>query len=160
MYKAGEIVVYAGSSTCIIADIRKESFGKEKKDYYILKPVFEKNSTVYHPVDGDETKLRKAVTKAEALKMLSDDFSSYYSWIENDAERSAYFETLLKEKSPREMLGLISVITKKKKEFSSSGKKMRAADEKALVEAKRNVLGEFSYALGKSEEEILETIIK
>lgn len=160
MYKAGDVVVYAGSSVCTVADIREESFGKEKKDYYILKPVFEKSSTVYHPVDGDETKIRKAVTKAEAIDMLSADFSSYAVWVENDAERNACFDALLKKKLPGEMLGIISVIVKKKKEFSSSGKKMRAADEKALAEAKRNILGEFSYALGKSEEEILEMIIK
>ncbi len=160
VYKVGDIVIYAGSNVCVIADIRKESFGKEKKDYYILKPVFEKNSTVYHPVDSDETKLRKAITQAEALEIISDDFSSNAVWIENDTERNDRFEALLKEKSPRKMVWIIRVISQKKKELSSAGKKIRAADEKVLEEAKRNIIEELLYVLGKSEEEIIEKIIK
>lgn len=160
MYKVGDVVVYAGSSVCGVADIRKESFGKETKDYYVLKPVFERSSTVYHPVDGDETKLRKAVTEKEAQDMMAADFSSAVNWIENDAERNAYFDGLLKANSPCDMLGIISLIIKKKKEFSALGKKMRAADEKAFGEAKRKVLGEFSYVLNKSKEELIEIIAK
>ena len=53
MFETGEVVVYEGAGVCVIEEIRIEKFNKESRLYYVLKPVKEKSTTIYFPVDGD-----------------------------------------------------------------------------------------------------------
>lgn len=160
MFNKGETVIYGSSGICTVSDIRKENFAGEKKLYYILKPVSERGTTVYHPVDGDESKLRLPLTAEQANELLKSDFTSAVIWQAGDIARREMFDEILKEKEPVKLLSLINIITKKKIEKADNGKKLRAADEKALNDAKKIILGEFSFVTGKSEDEILEIITK
>lgn len=158
MFNRGDTVIYGSSGICTVSDIRKENFAGEKKLYYILKPVSERGTTVYHPVDGDESKLRHPITAEKADELLKTDFVSAVAWQAGDIARREAFDEILKEREPVKLLSLINLITKKKIEKSDIGKKLRAADEKALNDAKRIILGEISFVTGKTEDEILKII--
>lgn len=158
MFNKGDTVIYGSAGICTVSDIRKENFAGEKKLYYILKPISEKGTTVYHPVDGDESKLRLPLTAEQINEFLKTDFASAVMWQSGDIARRELFDEILKEKEPVKLLSLINIITKKKIEKSDAGKKLRAADEKALNDAKKIILGEFSFVMGKSEDEILKMI--
>ena len=70
LYNTGDTVVY-GSSVCSISGIKEMRFGTDIKQYYILKPIFEPQSTVYHPVDGDPAKLRPPISADEARRIVT-----------------------------------------------------------------------------------------
>lgn len=161
MFAIGDTVVYGSMGVCSICDIRKESFASgEKKLYYVLKPVSEQSTTVYHPVDGDESKLCLPISAEDAQALLEADCVSQVEWIANDILRKESFDAILKDRQHSRLIALINLLTQKKLEKAKEGKKMRASDEKILNEAQKIVLGEFSFVLNKSEDEILKKILK
>lgn len=50
MFSKGEKIVYGSTGVCVIEDIcEKELIRNQKKLYYILKPLFQQNNTIYAP---------------------------------------------------------------------------------------------------------------
>lgn len=47
MYNKNDEVIYIGSGICKIEDIRTEAFTKVSGRYYVLRPAFEKNFTIF-----------------------------------------------------------------------------------------------------------------
>lgn len=154
MYNIGETLVYAGAGLCTLADIRSEKFDSEKKTYYILKPLNERGSTFYHPVDGDESKLRNVISAEAAAALLDCPPENTAEWIAYDAQRKEIFDSILKEGNPAEVLTVIIQINKHRQEMIEQGKKLRANDEKNLAKAIKNISEEFAFVLKMSEEEI------
>lgn len=159
MFQIADTVIYGGSQLCVISDIRDENFGGVKKSYYILKPVYDKNSTFYHPVESDETKMRLPIPKEYAEKIIEGKAESALEWNCCDPVRKEEFSEILKECSPEKLIALIRLIHSKRIELSQNGKRLRAADEKAFNEAKKAVIEEFSYALGTDKEKVTDMII-
>ena len=98
------------------------------------------------------------MTAENASLLLKSDFVSAVEWHTTDIARKESFDEIIKEKDSLKLLGLINLITRKKIEKSDESKKLRAADEKALNDAKILILKEFSYVLQKTEDEILKMI--
>lgn len=111
MFNKGDTVIYGSAGICTVSDIRKENFAGEKKLYYILKPISEKGTTVYHPVDGDESKLRLPLAAEQINEFLKTDFASAVIWQSGDIARRELFDEILKEKEPVKLLSLINIIT-------------------------------------------------
>lgn len=159
MFQISDNVIYCGSQLCVVADIREESFGGTKKFYYILKPVYDKNSTFYHPVESDEAKMRLPISKEYAEIIIGGKAESALEWNGCDPVRKEEFSALLKECDPEKTVAMIRLIHSKRTELAQNGKHLRAADERAFNEAKRAVSEEFSFALGTDKESIIDMII-
>ncbi len=158
MFNISDTVIYGGGQLCVIADIREECFTGTKMLYYILKPVYDKNSTVYHPVEGGEAKIRMPVSKEKAEKIITDtDFT--VEWNAFDPLRKECFDGILKESDPEKLIGLIRLISSKRTELAQNGKRLRAADEKAFNEARRAVSEELAFALGTDKECVTDMIL-
>ena len=50
MFQKNDIVLYGTHSVCRIEDISELRFNKDPATYYILKPVYRKESTIFVPV--------------------------------------------------------------------------------------------------------------
>lgn len=159
MFQISDTVIYGGSQLCIITDIREESFSGTKKPYYILKPVYDKNSTFYQPVDSDDSKMRLPITAEKARKIVDSEAAAQIEWEASDPVRKEEFSALLKECNPEKLVALIRLIKDKRTELVQNGKRLRAADEKAFNEAKKAVSEEFSYALGTDKDSVIDMII-
>ena len=55
---------------------------------------------------------------------------------------------------------MLYLMQKVKNEKAQNGKRLRAADEKAFNEVKALVLGEISYVINISEDELLDNIVR
>lgn len=150
-YNTGDTVVY-GSSVCNISGIKEMRFGTDIKQYYILKPIFEPQSTVYHPVDGDSSKLRPPISADEARRIVSAP--SMPDWESDDRLRREEFLRVLHSGSCAEVVSMIKLICRRKREV----KKLRAADERSLSDGKGLVAGELAYALGITKDEAIKAI--
>lgn len=159
MHTIGETLIYGGYCLCTVADIRKENFdGKEKKLYYVLKPVHEKNSTVYHPVEGDESKLSALIDIETAQRLFSETEKGSLEWNENDVLRKEHFEGIIKQRDYNGIFAMINTLVKKREEKKEQGKRLRASDERILAEAEKLIADEFSFVLGIDKEEIIEKL--
>lgn len=159
MHSIGETLIYGGYCLCTVADIRKESFGsREKKLYYVLKPIHEKGTTVYHPVQEDESKLTALIDRETARCFLESGTREYVEWSGIDAVRKEYFEGIIKQRDYGMIFALINTILQKKTEKKEQGKKLRASDERILADAEKLIADEFSFVLGISGDEIIEKL--
>lgn len=154
LYNQGDFVVYAGSSVCRISEIKPMYFGASEKPYYILKPVFEPQSTVYHPVDGPDGKLRFPIDAQEASRIVSAPVSD--NWIDNDNERREAFTETLKNGSCAEVVAMVKLIFRRK---SRIGAKLRASDERALNDGKKLISEELAFALKITKDEAVAAVL-
>ncbi len=155
-YNTGDTVVYAGCSVCRISEIRPMKFGGTEKLYYVLKPVFEPNSTVYHPFDGDDDKLGIPINAVTAKEILSACVEC--NWIEDDRLRQEKFARILKSGNCAEIVSMIKLIFAQKKKSKAENKKLRAADERSLNDGRRIVGEQLAFALGITKDEALSLV--
>lgn len=147
MFNVGEAVIYGNTGVCMIEDIRLEDFLGKKERYYILKPIYTKGSTIFCPVENVKVTMRKTSTRDELDKALSCSDEPSVSWIENDQQRREHLSGILKKCDLGEIAATVRLLYTKKKEKTDCGKKLHAADEKALADAEKILFGEISYVL-------------
>ena len=151
-FRKTDYVFYASNGICLIEDIREISFvrGEPKKLYYILKPLGDKNSTIYIPQDNEVLlgKIRNIITKGEIEAIITDVKKNDIEWIDDRKLRSASYRELLANPHPAVLLPLIKGISKKNLELSEIGKKLASTDREAFENSLRYVKDEFAFALG------------
>ncbi|SEW30508.1 transcriptional regulator, CarD family [Ruminococcaceae bacterium KH2T8] len=162
MYTVGDTVVYGGSGVCEIDDIRDISFYHERpKKYYVLKPMFVKqSSTVYVPFDNEKltAKIQPVISKDEAIELIDGIGSEESEWIDDRNQRKDHFNDLLSNGTRKQIINLISMITKHRDTLAGEGKVLNMQDEKILAEAERRMNAEFAVALDMRPDEVVEYI--
>lgn len=152
MYRIDDMIVYARMGICQIKDIEKKAFSvksSSESTCYVLKPIYDKTSTVFVPVDNEKLTgmMRNVMTKEEIDGLLENIKGKEDEWIENQHERNIKFREILSNGVRQDMLMMIRCIQAKKKDLDDKGKKLGSSDETTLKEAKREVNQEFAYAL-------------
>ena len=150
-YRKGDYVSYSCSGVCRIDDIRQEApAGKgEPKTFYILKPVADPGSTIFVPTSSPVllAKMQRLPNKEEADAMILSTKEDEMVWIEDRKLRAAAFQTILKNCSLKELLGLVTCIYQKRADLAAKGKKLAASDESTLRRAENLIENELSFVL-------------
>lgn len=153
MFKKGDYIVYNSESVCVVDDIQHLSYDKVGRDYYILLPVYEKNSTIKIPVDAD-VKMRKIISKKKARDVVKTIPDIQTIWVDDKNERMVLYKTALRSGECAEWLKLTKTLFEKKRERWDLGKQLSAADEHILSSAESLLHGELALALGIELEEM------
>ncbi|MDI9479578.1 MAG: CarD family transcriptional regulator [Syntrophomonadaceae bacterium] len=159
MYKINDYVVYGLTGVCQITDIQKDSIDDEEKEYYVLTPVFSENMTIKTPVDNVNAKMRKVITKKEALSLIAAMPDQETAWITDNRERSEAFKTALKTGKSEELVKLVKTIYLEKEEMATIGKKLSKSDEEVLKAAEKQLNEEIAIALEIPLDKVTEYII-
>ena len=159
MYKINDYVVYGLTGVCQITDIQKDSIDDEEKEYYVLTPVFSENMTIKTPVDNVNAKMRKVITKNEALSLIAAMPDQETAWITDNRERSEAFKTALKTGKSEELVKLVKTIYLEKEEMATIGKKLSKSDEEVLKAAEKQLNEEIAIALEIPLDKVTEYII-
>lgn len=149
-YQKGEYVQYGVSGVCLIEDIRRDSLSKKnEEEYYVLKPVGERGSTILVPT-GSETlvgRMARLPGKEELNALIASTREESLAWIDDRKERGAQFQLAVKRCDLRELLCLVGCIYRKKQELYAAGKKLSAADENILRRAEGLIENELGFVL-------------
>ena len=161
LYAIGDCVVYGTNGVCVIDDVRKLDYAG-RNDFYILKPISNKNSTYYVPVDCDDIdlRLRRTLSKQEIDLIIKSVKDEDTLWIDDKKKRNETFRQILKSNDQQKLLRLAGCIYQKKNELEADGKRLSSADETALQMAENAVNGEFGFVLGIEENSVGEYIRK
>ena len=126
MFQVNDMVLYGTNGVCELVGIEKRDCGGRMVEYYILKPFYTNNSTVFVPVNNKKltSKMRHVLTKEEIDQMIA------------------------------EIPGNPSALLEHQREVMERGKKLHIADERMLREAEKMICDEFAYVLGISQEEV------
>lgn len=161
MYKIEETVVYGVNGICTIVDIEEKKINREIKKYYVLKPVYNKSSTLYVPVDSEVLvgKMKKVLSKKEIYELIESVREEESIWIDNEQERNRKYTEVLKSGERREIMKMLHSLYEHRMKIRDTGRKFHVADEKIMRAAEGVLHEEFAYVLDIKKENVTEFIV-
>lgn len=156
MLKQGDTIIYGNSGICRIVDIKEEDFLGEKKNYYVLKPLYESRTTIHVPEFNERlvSKIKPVFSKNELLSLLGRLHEIEPIWIDNDKQRQEKYKELLDSGERDSVVGIIKALLSRNLELTKCGKKLNYTDEQFLSTAKHIFEGECAYVLEIDKNEV------
>ena len=130
MFEKGDYVVYGTKGVCQVEEITELDMKgtAEGRLYYVLRPCFQKGSTVFTPVE------------------------------KNDKEREKRYKEAIRSGDPRQWIRIIKTSYLRGQERIAQGKKATTIDERYFHAAEEQLYEELSIALGVPKENMREYI--
>ena len=161
MFSTNEYIIYGTTGICKIHEIRKMKFGnKPEKEYYIIKPVYNENCTIYAPVDNNELNIKRVMNMDEVQKLICDIPNQDIIWIDYVNSRKEKYTEIIKHGNRKDLVSIIKTLYLKKQEQIANGKKLMINDENFMKEAERILHEELALILDITPEEVVPFIIK
>ena len=156
MFRTGDAVIHPAEGVCRITEIAEKNFGGTAEKYYVLKSVYDGQSTVYIPVESVKVcpKIRLALSKEQVQDIIDSLENSEPVKSDNDNQRRQIFKEILASGDTAEISRVLTTVHQLKKDIRKSGRKMKVSDERIIKETERSVFMEFAFSLGISPEEI------
>ena len=160
MLKLNQTVMYGTTGVCTVINIEEKKIGREKREYYVLKPNSAATSTVFVPADNELllAKARELISGAQIAKMFEELPKAESVWIDIDSERKKVFGDTVMSGDRFACLSLLKTLIVKQKQLSAVGKRLHLADERVLREVQRLICDEFSFVLGSTPDEVFAEI--
>lgn len=150
MYKSGDLIYYAGTGVCRVAEITEQSFSgaAQGRLYYTLKPLYQ-DCVIHTPMDSDKVFTRPIISKEEAERLIDTipgvRAEPYHSRTLN--ELSEHYQASLDMHDCAELIALTLSISAKKQAFVEQKRKIGAVDERFMKRAEELLFGEIAAAL-------------
>lgn len=143
-------------------EITHRDFGGQMQDYYVLKPVFGDQSTIFVPVKNEALtkKMRRVMTVEEINRIIEAMPFEDTEWIENENERKERFRGALTQGDPMDLVRIIKSLYEHQQVQQQHGRKLRASDERFFHDAEKMLYDEFALVLKIEPEEVLPLIIE
>ncbi|MDR1410023.1 MAG: CarD family transcriptional regulator [Oscillospiraceae bacterium] len=156
MFQIGDTILYGVYGVCAIVDIVKKNFNGEATDYYVLKPVEEKNSTAFVPVNGlTAEKFRCLLSADEIYSLIEAMPDEEMLYIENELVRREKFKEIIAEGDRTELIRLIKTLYLQGRAKRGEGKKLNVMDERLMKDAEKILYDEFAHVLNIEREQVL-----
>lgn len=160
MFKINDYVMYGVTGVCKILDIKEETDrNREIKEYYVLSPVYSKNTIIKTPVNNVKISMRKIHSLEEVNSLISNIPTEKTVWIEDEKSRSEEFKSMLRSGECENLIKLVKSIYENKKNKSELGKKAYKGDEEIMKTAERLINEEFATILEISPDEVQSYIL-
>lgn len=157
MLEKNSYVMYGDNGVCLVADRRKEKFAGQWREYYILKPVSNEESTLYVPTDNEKllSKMQDVLSYDEIMEIIHSLPKDNMPWIEDNKEREAMYDEVFASGDRRELLLLVKSLYQHKQQRKAEGKKLWTIDENAMKRAEKLVYEEFATVLNIKPEDVV-----
>lgn len=154
--------MYGTNGVCEISDIQTRKVGDRETDYYVLRPVYNGNTTLYVPASNEKlvAKMKETLTKEEVIALIRSIPSEECVWIENESERKEAYRSIVASGDRTELIRLIKTLHLHRAKQLEVGKKLHISDEKLLTEAEKILHDEFAYVLDIDRECIVKYILE
>ena len=161
MFQIGDVVLYTASTICRIVDITTKDFGGKETEYYILRPIYDENATVYIPTDNKNliAKMRSILSKDEVLQLIHALPQTDSIWIDDEHKRKEEFQKIIDSGDRYELLKLLKTLyMHQKTKLQQNKRKMHVSDERFYKDAEKLIHDEFAYVLGITPSKVSEFI--
>ena len=156
MFQVNDMVLYGTNGVCKVVDIDERDCGGRMVEYYILKPIYASNSTIFVPVNNEKltSKMRYVLTKEEIDAKIRAIPEVQEEWMDDERARKEHFKDMVSRADTFELIQLIKMLMEHREKVVARGKKLNVADERMLQEAEKMICDEFSYVLGIPKEDV------
>ena len=160
-YEIGDFVSKPVTGICKIENILylTSEDEKNKKLYYLIKPIEDEKQKIYVPVSNSDSRLRLCLTKEETWDLIRRIPEIPTAWTDNEKMREQSYKEAVKANDPEALVAIIKMIYQRKQKRLAQGKKCTATDTKYFQAAENLLYVELGAALGKPKQEICKTII-
>ena len=161
MFKQGEIVFYGTAGVCKIDEITTVDFSGVDKDklFYALCPQ-NSGGKIFIPVDNGSSKLRKLMSKEEAVWLISKIKDIEPLQIQDEKKPDETYKKVLQTYDNQELLKMIKCIYFRKKKRLEKGPKVTAVDEKYMHMAENMIYQELGTALDIPKDQVIDYITR
>ena len=156
MFRTGEYIVYGSNGVCEIEAIGTPDIPGTSAErlYYTLRPLYEKKSTIFTPVDNKKIVMRAVLTREEALDLIDEMQDIGFLEVPDEKQREAEYRACILKCDCTELIKLIHTIGRRREERLAQGKKVTAKDEKYLHMAEDNLYGELAVSLAIEKDQV------
>ena len=149
MFQVNDTVVYGSDGICVIEEIAPRTFDHKTQEYYVLRPLYGNQSTIFVPVQNEKlcAKMRHLLSEEEIYAIIRGLPGAESVWIENEALRKQTYTEILRSGDRKNILRLLKTLHLHQKKLRNSGRKFHASDERFMKEAERVLYGEFAHVL-------------
>ena len=115
-YEIGDLVSKPVTGICKIEDILYLNLldEKNKKMYYLIKPIEDEKDKIYVPVSNSDSRLRLCLTKEEAWNLIKRIPEIPTAWINNEKMREQSYKDAIKANDPEALVAIIKMIYERK----------------------------------------------
>ena len=155
-FEISDRVVYGVIGVCEIVKIDKPPISGVDGDYYFLQPIYDSKGIIYSPIKSHKVMMRYIITKEECDKLYlraknckKDDFL-------NEVVSPAKYDEMIKSQDALELMHLIRVLYNIKNERAKDLRKMKSADARMLMAARKLLYGEIAAVYGRNLSDVSE----
>lgn len=162
MFKANDTVLYGVDGVCRVEGVETRPCGRERFEYYVLKPVNNVSATTYIPIDNPALtrRMRRVLSAGEILEIIRSMPQEEPLWIENDLERRRVYAEIMQSGDRAQLMRVVKTLYLRREKLSGRKRKMHAEDEKFLKDAERTLYEEFAYVLDIRPDQVLPFIAR
>lgn len=160
MFQIGDHILYGLHGVCKIDSVEEKKFDDETHSYYILKPIFDKGSTIFVSTKKEQlvAKMIPLLSKSKIEELLDKLPCSEKLWIENESERKDTYRSIIESSDRSKQLSVLKAILLHKDNLILNKRKMHTGDEISLKNIEKRLYEEFSFVLHKTTDEVKELI--
>lgn len=159
-HKTGETVVYRKQGIYEITSVKEQIIGDIKKDSYVFSSVYDKNATIYVPVDNENlTSQIESVLSTDEINLIIDQSETTgITWIENNTQRAICYDEIIKSNDLSRILAVLRLYMLQKEGENKKSFRAFAKDERIFSAAMKNITEAFAYPLGIAKPEVVSYI--
>ncbi|HIX53219.1 MAG TPA: CarD family transcriptional regulator [Candidatus Lachnoclostridium stercoripullorum] len=156
MFQAGDVIVCGTHGVCRVEKVGPLSSAVADRDrlYYTLKPLYERGSVVFTPVDNEKMVIRPVISREEALRLIDGIRDAEALGIEDERKREENYKTALKSCRAEELVKMIKTINARKRSRAARGKKATDADSRYVKLAEDYLYGELAISLDLERDQV------
>ena len=156
MFQAGDVIVCGTHGVCRVEKVGPLSSAVADRDrlYYTLKPLYERGSVVFTPVDNEKMVIRPVISREEALRLIDGIRDAEALGIEAERKREENYKTALKSCRAEELVKMIKTINARKRSRAARGKKATDADSRYVKLAEDYLYGELAISLDLERDQV------
>ncbi len=156
-FEVNSCLLYSSEGICKIEGIEKRDFFGEKKEYYLLTPIYHAGGRLFVPPDGPTgARLHLPASKKEAEEALKCALPG--EWEENEGVRKTFFREIMDEGNLMSRMNAYLTLIAHEETLAALKKNLRAVDERFKKELERLLSEELAYALEGAPEEMLKLL--
>ena len=155
MFKIGDTVVYGAQGICKIDSVETKLIGRQKQDYYVLKPIFNQNTSVFVPVDNEAltAKMLSALTKAQINGLAKKVTDIEVIKASDENQKRELYKSILSSSNRERLVSLIKTIRFERDTRREAGKKLNISDEQTLRKAESLLYNEIAFVFSVAPDE-------
>ena len=156
MFQAGDVSVCGTHGVCRVEKVGPLSSAVADRDrlYYTLKPLYERGSVVFTPVDNEKMVIRPVISREEALRLIDGIRDAEALGIEDERKREENYKTALKSCRAEELVKMIKTINARKRSRAARRKKATDADSRYVKLAEDYLYGELAISLDLERDQV------